>query len=361
MLTPVESVLPLLLWSNVEMKVVDLSQRSDEWLKWRALGITASDIPIILGLSPYKTPWQLWAEKVGRINAVDISNNPNVKRGVRLEDDARQLQESRLLNDLRLLAENRYGEILLPLCGECAQWGIFRASFDGLDTKLTPYEFKAPCESVWNEIQENGIESDTYKLYESQVHAQCVVAGATRGRLMFYMEDGRDMDFEVTLSPEREKEILQAAKLFWEHVSTKTPPTPDPEKDWFIPESGEQMFKWEAYAEAWRSQHHRIQILKNELNVLNEEQKGNQEALIALMGPFMHADFGGVKATRYTKKGSVNYSAYLNDAFPDKDVTGDLEKYRKASREESRFSKSEDELVNLDVGEVITTVKAAYF
>jgi len=87
------------------MKVVDLNQRSDEWLQWRSKGVTASDIPIILGLSPYKTRWQLWAEKVGRINAPDISNNPNVKRGVRLEDEARQL------------AEGRYGEVLLPLLG----------------------------------------------------------------------------------------------------------------------------------------------------------------------------------------------------------------------------------------------------
>ena len=50
------------------MKVVDLNQRSEEWLQWRSKGVTASDIPIILGLSPYKTRWQLWAEKVGRIN-----------------------------------------------------------------------------------------------------------------------------------------------------------------------------------------------------------------------------------------------------------------------------------------------------
>ena len=357
-----ESALPLFLEITMsKMKVIDLSQRSDKWLKWRALGITASDIPIVLGLSPYKTPWQLWAEKVGRINAPDISNNPNVKRGNRLEDDARQLQEARLTDALRKIAQKRYGVILLPLCGECSQWDTFRASFDGLDDKYIPYEFKAPCESVWDEIKENGIESDTYKLYEAQVHAQCVVAGAHRGRLMFYMEDGRDMDFEVTLTPDKEKEILQAAKTFWEHVRTNTPPTPDPEKDWFIPETGDQIFRWESYAEAWRSKHHRIQALKNELSVLNEEQKANQEVLITLMGPFMHADIGGVKVTRYSKKGSIDYASYLKDTFPDKDVTDDLENYRRATRDETRFSKSEDELVNREVGEVITSVKASYF
>ena len=31
-----------------KMTVVDLNQRSEEWLKWRALGITATDIPVFV-------------------------------------------------------------------------------------------------------------------------------------------------------------------------------------------------------------------------------------------------------------------------------------------------------------------------
>lgn len=331
------------------MKVVDLNQRSAEWLEWRSKGVTASDIPIILGLSPYKTRWQLWAEKVGTINAPDLSNNPNVKRGVRLEDEARQM------------AEQRYGEVLLPLCGECARWDVLRASFDGLDSNMQPFEFKAPSDSVWTDIERNGIESSTYKLYEAQVHAQCTVSGTKNGRLIFYKESGQDLDFPVTLTPDRENEILEAAKLFWELVVTKTPPEPDPERDWYIPESGDQQFKWDAYSDAWRTQNHRVQALKDELKSLEKEQKGIQKAMITLMGPFMQADIGGVKVTRFMKKGSIDYGAYLKNAFPDKDLTEVLESYRKASSEEARFSRSEDELVNADVGDVVTTVKSAYF
>jgi hypothetical protein len=51
----------------------------------------------------------------------------------------------------------------------------------------------------------------------------------------------------------------------------------------------------------------------------------------------------------------------LKDTFPDKDVSVELEAYRKPTRAEVRFTKSEDDLVNPDVGEVITTVKSAYF
>ena len=238
---------------------------------------------------------------------------------------------------------------------------VLRASFDGLDSNMRPHEFKAPSDSVWEDIGKNGVESSTYKLYEAQVHAQCTVAGTYHGRLIFYKEGGQDLDFPVTLTPERENEILEAAKLFWEHVTTNTPPEPDPERDWYIPESGDQQFKWDAYADAWRTQNHRIQALKDELKALETEQKGIQKAMITLMGPFMQADVGGVKVTRFMKKGSIDYTAYLKDTFPDKDVSDDLESYRKASREESRFSRSEDELVNADVGAVVTTVKSAYF
>ena len=45
------------------MKIIPIEQQSPEWFEWRKTGITASDMPIIMGVSPYKTPWQLWAEK----------------------------------------------------------------------------------------------------------------------------------------------------------------------------------------------------------------------------------------------------------------------------------------------------------
>jgi putative phage-type endonuclease len=332
------------------IKVIDISQHTDAWFQWRSEGVTASEIPIILGLSPYKTPWQLWAEKIGRINSVDISKNPNVQRGVRLEDKARQL------------AEARYGESLLPICGECVEWNILRASFDGVNAMLEPFEFKAPSDNVWNDIQVKGTQSETYKLYEAQVHAQCVVANSSSGRLIFYKADGQDVDLPVTLTQERRAEIIFAAKAFWNHVVTRTPPALDPLRDWYIPSNGNDRFKWDSYAESWRAQQHRIKVLKDELTVLETEQKVIQKGMTTLMGPFMQADLGGVKVTRFVKKGNVDYVAFINDNYCPSGVTDDeLDPYRKTSREESRFSISEDELVNLDPYEVISLVKPSYF
>jgi len=48
--------------------------------------IGGTDIGAILGLSPYKTPLQLWAEKTGKVPAADLSNNEAVQLGIELED-----------------------------------------------------------------------------------------------------------------------------------------------------------------------------------------------------------------------------------------------------------------------------------
>jgi len=181
--------------------------------------------------------------------------------------------------------------------------------------------------------------------------------------LMFFKEndaDGEEQTFDVELSQEKADEILSKAKWFWGLVESETPPPADPEKDWFIPDDGDARFRWEAQSDAWRINHQRIKSLKDQMKALEESQKSIQKEMITLMGPFMQADFGGVKISRFTKKGSVDYSAFMADWFPKLDAHV-LDEYRKASRDESRFTMSEDELVNTDVNDVITNVQSGFF
>lgn len=335
-----------------KMILADYVQGSDEWLEWRSQGVTATDIPVILGLSPYKTVWQLWAEKVGRLNTADLSRNPNVIRGNKLEDKARQL------------AEKHCNEILLPICGEYGDWPTLRASFDGLDGNNIPHEFKAPAQSTWDEILLNGENSAAYKLYESQVHAQCVVAGVSSGKLMFFIEDdtpeGKSKTFDIELTDAMKKQIVAKAQWFWTLVTTETPPPKDPERDCFIPEEGEQRFLWEAQADAWRQNQTIVKKLKAELELLAKAQKEIQSEMTKLMGEFKTSDVGGVKISRFTKKGSIDYSTFLKEWFPRLNIE-ELEKYRKAPRHEVRFTLSEDELVNMEAKQVFTNVKPGYF
>lgn len=47
-----------------------------EWLKSRRLGIGGSDVASILGLSKYKSPYQLWLDKTGRADVEDEQSEP---------------------------------------------------------------------------------------------------------------------------------------------------------------------------------------------------------------------------------------------------------------------------------------------
>ncbi len=49
---------------NALLVDVDPARNPVEWLEWRQEGIGASDIAAIVGLSPWGSPWTVWADKV---------------------------------------------------------------------------------------------------------------------------------------------------------------------------------------------------------------------------------------------------------------------------------------------------------
>jgi putative phage-type endonuclease len=57
----------------------------DEWLSVRGQGIGSSDAAVAVGISPYKSPLELWLEKTERQAAIDISANDAVFWGTTLE------------------------------------------------------------------------------------------------------------------------------------------------------------------------------------------------------------------------------------------------------------------------------------
>jgi len=67
-----------------KFEFVKAEQRSQKWLDLRAEGIGASDIPAVIGVSPYKTPYQLWAEKRGEFKPAPLGAAAD--RGILLED-----------------------------------------------------------------------------------------------------------------------------------------------------------------------------------------------------------------------------------------------------------------------------------
>jgi len=296
--------------------IVDLKQGTQEWLEWRKTGITASEIAAILGLSPYKTPWQVWAEKTGLIPPGDLSKNPFVAAGVALEDTARQL------------FEQRHNDILLPFCVKSVEHPFLKASLDGLSQNNEPVELKVPSESTWEKVNTDGENSEAYQLYYPQVQHQMLVTGASRGWLVFY-RDGALREFCIEPDPAMQDVIVKTASAFWQSIVDENEPAKDPERDVFHPNDDERA-QWEPAAESWLECSAELKSLEQRGKEVKAEQTRQLDIMKSLMGHFMHAEASGLKVTRFPVRGTVDYDRLMAD----KGISPEeLETYRKPGRE----------------------------
>lgn len=314
------------------MQFISLVQRTPEWHAWRKNGITASESPIILGCSPYKTPWRLWAERTGRLPEPDLSRNPNVQRGVELEDEVRE----------RFAVEHL--DMVEPACGEWDENPVFRASFDGLTSDNTPVEIKCPSESVFKDVLARGTESEAYRLYSVQVQHQMLVAGASHGWLVFYCAATDEMrEFDIPRDDHVISRIIIEGLKFFDCVVNNREPPLDPERDVYLPKS-------EADAAAWRDAAGRYIALQREINALKakiadlqEAQAPEREKISSLMGDFQTASFAGVSVRHSVVKGRVDYKAFLEAEHGGLPSDEELEPYRSEDSHRWTFNCSTSE------------------
>lgn len=139
----------------------DMPQGSAEWLAWRKLGIGGSDSAVavygwealgiprpsdeilgFLGDKPkfIKTPHQLVEEKTGQVESEDLSDNPNIIRGKRMEPL------------IRAAAEQSFGIKFEQFCLVDPERPHRRVSLDGLGAGDKPriLEIKAPGAQTWD-------------------------------------------------------------------------------------------------------------------------------------------------------------------------------------------------------------------
>lgn len=67
-----------------QFEFVAAEQGSDAWLELRKAGITATDMTAVMGVSPWKTPFALYAEKTGQFQPEPVGEAAH--RGLILED-----------------------------------------------------------------------------------------------------------------------------------------------------------------------------------------------------------------------------------------------------------------------------------
>jgi len=113
------------------VKIVDIKQNTDEWLAWRRNMIGASESPIIMGVSKWCTPWQLYMRKLGLIP--EQADNEAMARG--------RAYESEALKDFN----KQFGFDCVPVVMVHDEYPWMIASLDGWDAeRRIAVEIKCP-------------------------------------------------------------------------------------------------------------------------------------------------------------------------------------------------------------------------
>lgn len=162
------------------MQTHTLIQGSPEWMAHRAKYKNASDAPVMLGCSPYKTRQQLLKEmSTGLTAEVDGATQARFDAGHRFEALARPL------------AEEIIGDDLAPVV---ASEGEYSASFDGLTLMGdVAFEHKTLNNELRNVLAPSFAAPDIPKHYRVQMEQQCMVAGCEKVLFMATQWAGSDL------------------------------------------------------------------------------------------------------------------------------------------------------------------------
>lgn len=180
----------------------------------RKLGIGGSDMPIIMGLSSYKTPYQLYLEKIGESETSNEMSAPQYW-GSMLESVIRD-EFSKRNNVIVETPET----IIHPFND------FLRANIDGFIPEWNAIlEVKCASSFVSHEWGEDG--SDIIPMqYLVQVAHYCAVTNADCAYIAVLIGGSDYREFKYTRDIAIENKVIEEAKKFWHCVQNKTPPAP---------------------------------------------------------------------------------------------------------------------------------------
>lgn len=182
-----------------------------QWLELRRKGIGGSDIAAILGLSPFKTAYQVYREK--RKEVEDWQGNESTDWGKRMEPAIRQWYSDTTGRDVRLPDKIMYHE----------KYPFMLASLDGFTDDRRIVEIKtARSGKLWGEPGTNEIPD----YYAVQCHHYMIVTGYEVTDIPVSIGGGSPELYEVPADIEIAEMIIEAAAKFWERVVSGNPPDP---------------------------------------------------------------------------------------------------------------------------------------
>ena len=182
-----------------------------EWLVARRAGIGASDIAAIMGISPWATPFQVWASKVAELpedRGDEAMRWGRVLETVILDEWAR---DNRPVTDRGQLIRSVDAPTMM-------------ATLDGVTT--TPEGVPAVAEAK-NRSEYGWDEVPAY--YHAQVQWQLAVTGFEVGYLIVLHAGRRLETYEITADANYQMTQILAAGEFWKLVEADEPPSTEAE------------------------------------------------------------------------------------------------------------------------------------
>tara|TARA_R110000868_G_C10970190_1_gene769681 strand:- start:11941 stop:12819 length:879 start_codon:yes stop_codon:yes gene_type:complete len=272
-------------------------QGSAEWLAHRQNYLGASDAPIVMGVSPWKTQFQLWEDKLGM--SAPQEENFYMRRGSDMEPLA------------RAAFEVEFGLEVFPQIAYHPKHKFMMASLDGLTIdKDHAVEIKCPGPKS-HKTAVGGVVPIHY-MPQLQHQLACL----DLPMLWYWSFDGEN---GVAIKVERDdayiKLMIEEEAKFWECVKTRTPP-PFTDKDYVNKNSA----VWSAYA-------HRVGEIDAEVARLSDEKEKIKQALLD-DSCGRSSRCGALTLRKSFPKGRIDYGA-----IPElKGV--DVEQYRKEAKEQ---------------------------
>ena len=181
------------------------------WLEERRKGIGGSDVAAIMGLSPWKTAYQVYQEK--RKEVEDWGGNSLTDLGKRMEPAIRQWYSDQTGRDVRLPDKIMYHP----------QHPFMLASLDGFTDDGRVVEIKtARSGKDWGEPETNQIPD----YYAVQVHHYMIVTGFQVADIPVSIAGSSPSLYIVEADKEIAEMIIEACAKFWERVQSGNPPDP---------------------------------------------------------------------------------------------------------------------------------------
>lgn len=256
------------------MSVEQMDNDRKAWEELRNTGIGGSDVAVIVGKNKWKSPYTLWAEKTGKIEPEDLSQNEFVYWGNVHEESIAQ----RFTRDTGLKVKR---------CGTLAdeEYPYFHANVDRL---VVGENAGLECKTANGFKAKEWANDEAPEAYILQCQWYMGITGADKWYLACLIGGNHYVCKEIPRNESDIEALREAAKNFWEnHVLADVPPETDGTDstsetlDTIFKEGQPMAMALPSMAQIWID---RLDSLYTTEKLVKEQKTEAQNALKAMLG-----------------------------------------------------------------------------